>query len=105
MRNEVFKIFSISLIFVCSSFSGCLSSENEHQIDSESVETEPEKILNPMNRETLFLPDSLRINEPQQIDYFSSMVEKNHKNSDQNYSIPKQGVIGRYILSVLMVQE
>ena len=34
-----------------------------------------------MNRETLFLPDSLRINEPQQIDYFSSMVEKNHKDS------------------------
>ena len=91
MRNEVFKIFSISLIFVCSSFSGCLSSENEHQIDSESIETETEKILNPMNRETLFLPDSLRINEPQQIDYFSSMVEKNHKNSDQNYSIPKTG--------------
>ena len=54
MRNEVFKILSISFIFICSSFSGCLSSEIEQQIEPESIEKEPESILDPMNRETLF---------------------------------------------------
>ena len=90
-RNEILKIFSISLIFVCSSFSGCLSSEIEQRIEPESIETEPESLLNPMNRETLFLPYSSKIAEPQQIDYFSSMVEKNRENSKHNYSIPKRG--------------
>ncbi len=91
MLNEVVRIVSISLIFVCSSFSGCLSSEIEQQFELESIETEPESILNPMNRETLFFPDSPKITEPQQINYFSSMIEKNHENSEQNYSIPKRG--------------
>ena len=91
MRNEVFRIVSISLIFVCSSFSGCLSSEIEQQVEPESIEKEPESILNPMNRETLFLPDSSKITEPQQINYFSSMMEKNHENFEKNYSIPKRG--------------
>ena len=82
--KEGYKILFILLIFIGSTFSGCLSGEIEEHI-------EPDLILNPMNRETLFFDGAPEINEISQKEYFSSIIQKNKENLEDNYSIPDQG--------------
>ena len=75
--KEGYKILFILLIFIGSTFSGCLSGEIEEHI-------EPDLILNPMNRETLFFDGAPEINEISQKEYFSSIIQKNKENLEDN---------------------
>ena len=91
MRKGVFKNVSVVFVLFFSSFSGCLSPDYPQQIEQELVEIEPQSILNPMDKKTLFFGETPEIIEEVQIDYFSSLIQKNHENAKYNYSIPKQG--------------